>query len=112
MRSLCITLAAAVFVSWIGSATAAEGVASWYGSESGHRTASGERFDPSAMTCAMRTHNWRVVRVTVLATGKTAACRINDYGPNARTRRLIDVSRGVATELGFVGRGLAKVRVE
>ena len=94
------------------SSHAAEGIASWYGSESGIRTASGERFHPNAMTCAMRTHNWRVVRVTVLATGKSASCRVIDYGPAARTGRLIDVSHGMALELGFVGQGLARVRVE
>lgn len=87
-------------------------MASWYGSESGNRTASGERFNPMGMTCAMRTHNWRTVTVTVLATGKSAQCRVNDYGPAAWTGKLIDVSRGMAIALGFAGRGVARVRVD
>jgi rare lipoprotein A len=103
---------AAMALAYLTPSHAAEGIASWYGSESGRATASGERFHPDAMTCAMRTHNWHVVRVTVLATGKSASCRINDYGPAARTGRLIDVSHGMAVELGFVGQGLARVRVE
>lgn len=89
-----------------------EGIASWYGSESGNRTASGERFDPHKMTCAMRTHNWRWVTVTVLATGKTARCWVNDYGPAKRTGRLLDASDAVAKALGFKSAGLARVSVQ
>jgi rare lipoprotein A len=37
--------------------------------------------------------------------------RINDRGPFIRGR-IIDVSRGAAANLGFLGNGLAKVRVE
>lgn len=88
------------------------GIASWYGFESGRRTASGERFDPHGLTCAMRTHAWHTVTVTVIATGASARCRVNDYGPARRTGRLIDVSLGTARALGFVKAGTAKVRVE
>jgi rare lipoprotein A len=94
------------------AAKAAEGRASWYGAESGTQTSSGQRFDPEGNTCAMRTHNWRWVRVTVIATGATARCYVNDFGPAAWTGKLIDVSHGIARQLGFVGAGVARVRVE
>lgn len=60
----------------------------------------------------MRTHNWRWVTVTVLATGKSIRCWVNDYGPALWTGKLIDVSAGGAKELGFHGRGIAKVSVQ
>ena len=91
------------------------GMASWYGSESGARTASGERFDPSGMTCAMRSYRRgqkRTVTVTVISTGKSARCRINDHGPAKWTGKIIDVSAGMEIKLGFYTRGTAKVRVE
>ena len=93
-------------------ALAQTGMASWYGAESGTKTSSGQRFDPEGNTCAMRTHRWRVVTVTVIATGATAQCYVNDFGPAAWTGKIIDVSHGVARRLGFVGAGVARVRVE
>ena len=93
-------------------AFAQTGTASWYGAESGTRTASGQHFNPEGSTCAMRTHAWRWVTVTVLSTGASTRCYVNDYGPTAATGRLIDVSHGIARRLGFVGAGVARVRVE
>ena len=89
------------------------GMASWYGAEfQGSRTASGERFDPHALTAASRsfpigTH----VRVTNLANGRSVVVRVNDRGPFAHGR-VLDVSRAAATALGMVGRGTARVRIE
>jgi rare lipoprotein A (peptidoglycan hydrolase) len=59
----------------------------------------------------MRTRRWRWVVVTVLATGRSARCYVNDYGPAASTGRLIVVSHGVAGQFGFAGRGTARVQV-
>jgi peptidoglycan lytic transglycosylase len=89
------------------------GVASYYGNgHDGHRTASGERFDMSEMTAAHRTLPFGTrVRVTNLANGRRAVVRINDRGPFKR-KRIIDVSLAAARELGMVGRGTAKVRLE
>lgn len=93
-------------------AEAAEGRASWYGAESGKRTASGAKFNPEGATCAMRTHAWRWVTVTVLSTGASARCYVNDFGPAKWTGKLIDVSHGTARRLGFVGAGIARVSVQ
>ncbi len=88
------------------------GVASYYGSEGGSRTASGERFNPLGMTAAHTTlplNSW--VRVTNLKNGKNVILRINDRGPFTGTR-IIDVSKGAATKLDFRGSGVTRVRVE
>ena len=89
------------------------GVASYYGREhQGRRTASGEVFDMGKMTAAHRTLPFgTLVRVTNLDNGRQAVVRINDRGPFERGR-IIDVSRAAAHELGFLGRGIAHVRVE
>ncbi|WP_419808188.1 septal ring lytic transglycosylase RlpA family protein [Sphingomonas sp.] len=81
---------------------AATGIASWYGAAfAGRRTASGERFDPRAMTAAHRTLPFgTLVEVTALATGRALVVRINDRGPG-RGDRLIDLSQAAARRLGI-----------
>jgi len=86
------------------------GVASWYGSESGSRTAMGRRFKPNEITAAHKTLPLPCkVRVTNLRNGKTIDVLVNDRGP-FKNQRLIDLSRGAAMELGI--KGLSEVEVE
>lgn len=88
------------------------GYASWYGSESGNRTANGERFRPDWVTAAHTTLPLPTyVEVTSLETGRTILVRINDRGPFVDRRRIIDLSRGAADQLGLRKQGLAAVRV-
>ena len=89
------------------------GLASWYGSfHAGQRTASGELFDPDAMTAAHRTLPLgTVVRVTNIANSRTVTVRINDRGPRDRSR-IIDLSRSAAQALGFLADGIMKVKIE
>src|SRR5262245_66003415 len=89
------------------------GVASYYGrAHDGRRTASGERFDMHAMTAAHPTLPFGTrVRVTNLTNGRRAVVRINDRGPH-KGKRIIDLSYAAARELGLVGAGVAKVRLE
>ncbi|HEX7871385.1 MAG TPA: septal ring lytic transglycosylase RlpA family protein [Sphingobium sp.] len=89
------------------------GYASWYGSESGNRTANGERFRPGWVTAAHTTLPLPTyVEVTSLGTGRTILVRINDRGPFVPGRgRIIDLSRGAAEQLGIRGQGHAAVRV-
>ena len=93
--------------------TTAEGIASWYGPKyHGRQTASGERFDQDALTAAHPYWAFGTrVRVTLLSTGKSAVCRINDRFP-AYKGRLIDVSRGTAKAIGLIGPGTGRVRLE
>lgn len=88
------------------------GYASWYGSESGNRTASGERFRADWITAAHTTLPLPTyVEVTVLDTGQRIIVRINDRGPFAGRARIIDLSRGAAARLGVAAAGSAAVRV-
>jgi rare lipoprotein A len=94
-----------------GEAEAASqcGKASWY--KMGSRTASGERMNSSILAGAHRTLPFGTqVRVENLKNGKSVVVRINDRGPYVRGR-VIDVTRAAAQQLGFVGEGVARVRV-
>lgn len=90
---------------------AEQGLASWYGGKfHGRRTASGERYNQDAATCAHRTYRFGTgLRVTNLQTGKTTTCRVNDRGPFVRGR-IVDLSRAGAQAIGL--NGLARVTVE
>ena len=72
------------------------GYASWYGSESGNRTANGEKFRPGWVTAAHTTLPLPTyVEVTALDTGRTILVRINDRGPMANDQ-LIALSPAAA----------------
>jgi rare lipoprotein A len=89
------------------------GVASWYGPGfHGKSTANGEVYDQSDHTAAHRTLQMPcVLRVTNLDTGQSTIVRVNDRGPYARSR-ILDVSRAAAEELGMIGRGTARIRID
>jgi rare lipoprotein A len=86
------------------------GSASYYSHHT--RTASGERFNPRELTAAHRTLPFGTrVRVTELTTGRSVTVRINDRGPFI-AGRIVDVSKSAAEELGMVGRGIARVKLD
>ena len=89
------------------------GVASWYGPGfHGKSTANGEVYNQSERTAAHRTLQMpSVLRVTNLDNGQSTIVRVNDRGPFAR-QRVLDVSRAAAEELGMIGNGTARVRIE
>jgi rare lipoprotein A len=92
------------------TAYAQSGVASVYSTESGSRTASGERLNPGALTAAHRSLPFgSKVRVTNRSNGRTVVVTVNDRGPFVRGR-IIDVTPAGARALGFSG--LAPVTVE
>lgn len=93
--------------------TIGQGEASYYGHElAGNRTASGERFNPNALTAAHRTLPLGTkLRVTNIANGRSVLVRINDRGPFVG-RRVIDVSLAAAREIAMVRSGKAQVRLE
>ncbi len=93
----------------IDDARAETGVAAYY---RGGRTASGEVSGPNGFTAAHRTLPFgTVVRVTNIRNGRSVTVRINDRGPYGRGR-VIDVSHAAARELGMIGSGTARVRVD
>ena len=85
-------------------------LASWYGGGAGlsKRTASGERFNPDALTAAHRTLPFGT-RLNVSVNGRSVIVRVNDRGPVKSTGRTLDLSRGAARVLGIIGRGTARV---
>ena len=87
-----------------------QGIASWYGYESGNRTAMGTRFKPQGYTAAHKTLPLpSKVRVTNLHNGRSIIVLVNDRGP-FKKNRLIDLSHGAAKKIGL--HGLAKVKIE
>ncbi|HEV8630555.1 MAG TPA: septal ring lytic transglycosylase RlpA family protein [Thermoanaerobaculia bacterium] len=89
------------------------GEASWYaGGFEGRPTASGELYRAAAMTAAHRTLPFgSLLRVTNLRNGRSVVVRVNDRGP-FHARRIVDLSRAAAAEIGMMRRGRAKVRLE
>jgi rare lipoprotein A len=88
------------------------GYATWYGNESGNRTANGERFEADGITAAHTTLPLPTyVEVTSLDSGRRIVVRVNDRGPFAGGGRIIDLSRGAAEQLGVRRQGVAPVRV-
>jgi rare lipoprotein A len=86
------------------------GLASWYGGHRWHgrRTSSGGVYDQDALTAAHASLPLGTrVRVTVVGSGRNVVVTINDR-PGTR-RRIIDLSREAARELGILDRGVAMV---
>jgi rare lipoprotein A len=87
------------------------GIASWYGWESGNRTAMGEAFDPRRLTAAHRTLPLPTkVSVTNLENNRSVIVVVNDRGPFFGGR-LIDLSLGAAQRIGMRHKGTARVKV-
>lgn len=102
---ILLALALCVAVPAIGAETMR---ASYYGSESGSRTASGERFRPNAMTAAHRKLPFGT-RLRVCYRG-CVVVRVTDRGPYIRGRQL-DLSKGAARAVGLTAVGVANVTV-
>lgn len=94
-------------------ALADTGTASFYSSRfQGRATASGELYDENKMTAAHNRFKFGTrIRVTNLRNGKSVIVRVNDR-MHSRNTRLVDLSRAAADKLGFIKRGLTRVRVE
>jgi rare lipoprotein A len=105
--------AACAFAPVTAAAFPQVGMGSYYGQElHGRRTASGERFNQSALTAAHRTARFGTwLKVTNLANGRSVIVRVNDRGPFTRGR-VVDISAAAARQIGMHGRGVARVRVE
>ncbi len=97
------------------AATAAptEGKLAYYGRKfAGRKTASGERFNPQALTMAHKTLPFGTrVKVTNLKTGKSVVVRVNDRGPT-NPDRIGDVSLAAASKLRMLGSGVVDARLD
>ncbi|MEV1173879.1 septal ring lytic transglycosylase RlpA family protein [Nonomuraea sp. NPDC049784] len=84
--------------------------ASYYGEP--QMTASGERFDPSAMTAAHKTLPLgSKVRVTNPNNGESITVRINDRGPYV-SGRCLDLSQAAFAAIGNTSAGVMRVKYE
>jgi rare lipoprotein A len=93
----------------LGEARAESGNAAYY---SHSRRTTGGEVSGAGFTAAHRTLPFGTqVRVTNLRNGRSVIVRINDRGPFGRGR-IIDVSRAAARELGMIGSGTTKVRID
>lgn len=86
------------------------GMASFYGNESGSRTASGQRFNQNAMTAAHRSLPFGT-KLRVSHGGRSVIVTINDRGPFIRGR-VLDLSTGAARAIGLTGAGVGRVTAE
>ena len=86
------------------------GMASYYGSESGSKTASGARFNPGAMTAAHRSLPFGT-KLRVTHGGSSVVVTINDRGPFIRGR-VLDLSSGAARVIGLTARGVGHITAE
>jgi rare lipoprotein A len=79
----------------------------------GRRTASGERYDPRALTAAHRTLAFgTLIRVVRADDGRAVVVRVNDRGPFSRPDRIIDLSRAAAEAIEMTRAGVVPVRIE
>jgi rare lipoprotein A len=85
-------------------------MASFYGNEAGSRTASGQRFNQNAMTCAHRSLPFGT-RLRVTHGGQSVIVTVNDRGPFIRGR-VLDLSTGAARAIGLIGAGVGHVIAE
>ena len=86
------------------------GMASFYGNESGSKTASGQRFNQNAMTAAHRTLPFGT-KLRVTHRGQSVVVTINDRGPFIKGR-VLDLSTGAARAIGLTSRGVGRVTAE
>jgi rare lipoprotein A len=86
------------------------GKASFYGNESGSRTASGQRFNQNAMTAAHRSLPFGT-KLRVTHRGQSVVVTINDRGPFIKGR-VLDLSTGAARAIGLTGAGVGHVTAE
>ncbi len=90
-----------------------EGIASWYGIPyHGRRAADGEIYDMETLVAAHRLmpfNTW--LRVTNVANGESVNVRVIDRGPFVNGR-IIDLSKAAARQIGLLGPGIGRVRLE
>jgi rare lipoprotein A len=90
-----------------------EGIASWYGVPyHGRQAADGEIYDMETLVAAHRVmpfNTW--LKITNLANNKSVNVRIIDRGPFVEGR-IVDLSKAAARQIGLLGPGIGRVRLE
>lgn len=107
-------LAGAAFIPTQTLAADAEaGNVAYYGQKfAGRKTASGERFNPQALTMAHKTLPFgSLVKVTNDKNNRSVVVRVNDRGPTTEGR-VGDVSLAAARKLNMVRSGVVSAKLE
>ena len=86
------------------------GLASFYGNESGRQTASGQRFDQNALTCAHRSLPFGT-KLRVTHGDRSVIVTVNDRGPFVKGR-VLDLSTAAARAVGLTSAGVGRVTAE
>ena len=100
----------AAIVPSTGSGHSFSGMASFYGNESGSKTASGQRFNQNAMTCAHRSLPFGT-KLRVTHGGQSVVVTVNDRGPFVHGR-VLDLSTAAARAVGLTSAGVGRVTAE
>jgi rare lipoprotein A len=95
------------------AASAESGKIAYYGRKfAGRKTASGERFNPNAMTMAHKSLPFgTLVKVSNPKNGKSVTLRVNDRGPSTPDR-VADVSASAARKLGMLRAGVIAAELQ
>ena len=114
-RYLILTLISLFFATtaFAKNKTTQIGKGSWYGKPfHGRLTANGERYNMYDFTAAHKTLPFNtMVKVTNLRNKRSIIVRINDRGPY-HGGRIIDLSYLAAKKLGYVKKGVAKLKIQ
>lgn len=91
-----------------------EGRVSYYSDRlAGNHTANGDIYQPTLFTAASRDLPFgTIVRVVRADDGRAVTVRVNDRGPFGDRRRILDLSRAAAEQLGMIREGVITVRAE
>ena len=94
-------------------ADADQGKLSWYGRKfAGRKTASGEPFNPGALTMAHKSLPFGTrVKVTNVKNNRSAVVRVNDRGPT-QPDRIGDLSQAAAAKLRMTRSGVIDAKLE
>lgn len=89
------------------------GMASWYHDKfHGRKTANGDVFSQKKFTCASNQYalgTW--LKITNIRNGKSVLVRVNDR-MSVRMKRVVDLSRAAANQIGMEKAGVGQVRVQ
>lgn len=110
---ICLFLYQFVWSQQEDAARYLDGKASYYAAKfHGRRTANGEIFDQKKYTAACNLvplGTW--LRVTNARSKKSVIVRVNDR-MHPKMKRVVDLTRAAASDLGIINQGIARVRVE
>ena len=87
--------------------------ATWYGGKfHGKLTASGERYNQNAFTCASNKYKFGTrLKVTNTANDKSVICRVNDRGGFGKYGVTLDLSKGAFKKIAPLSQGKIKVTI-